>query len=43
MVQKVKVHLEDDLDCGRAKDTIQSSLDGKDYERPFHRQRREFA
>ena len=32
MAQKVEVHLEDDLDGGPAHDTIQFSLDGKDYE-----------
>ena len=32
MAQKVKVHLEDDLDGGPAEDAIQFSLDGKDHE-----------
>ncbi|MFF0945512.1 Lsr2 family protein [Kocuria sp. CPCC 205300] len=32
MAQKVEVHLEDDIDGGPAEDTIQFSLDGKDYE-----------
>ena len=32
MAQKVEVHLEEVLDGGPAEDTIQFSLDGKDYE-----------
>jgi hypothetical protein len=32
MAQKVEIHLEDDLDGGPADDTIQFSLDGRDYE-----------
>lgn len=32
MAQKVQVHLDDDLDGGPAEDTIQFSLNGKDYE-----------
>lgn len=31
MAQKAEMHLEDDLDGGPAEDTIQFSLDGKDY------------
>ena len=31
MVQKVEIHLEDDLDGGPADDTITFALDGKDY------------